>query len=50
MYLRSLPSALSILLVLILTRHELRHWPSIAGMSPQSHRGDAEDERIELSL
>ena len=26
--------------------HELRHWPSIAGISPQSHYGDAEDGRI----
>ena len=50
MYLRSLPSAFEHSVGLILTRHELRHWPSIAGMSPQSHRGDAEDERMELSL
>ena len=28
---------------------ELRHWPSIAGMSPQSHCGDEEDVRIALS-
>ena len=27
----------------------LRHWPSIAGMSPQSHCGDEEDGRIGLS-
>ena len=26
-----------------------RHWPSIAGMSPQSHCGDEEDGRIGLS-
>ena len=26
-----------------------RHWPSIAGMSTQSHRGDEEDGRIGLS-
>ena len=25
------------------TMHELRHWPSIAGMLPQSHCGDEED-------
>ena len=25
------------------------HWPSIAGMSPQSHCGDEEDGRIGLS-
>ena len=40
---------LSTLLVLTLTMRELRHWPSIAGMSPQSHCGDEEDGRIELS-
>ena len=28
---------------------ELRHWPSIAGMSPQSHCGAEEDGRIGLS-
>ena len=28
---------------------ELRHWPSIAGMSPQSHCGDEEDGCIGLS-
>ena len=32
-----------------LTMRELRHWPSIAGMSPQSHCGDEEDGCIELS-
>ena len=37
------------LLVLTLTMRELRHWPSIAGMSPQSHCGDEEDGRIGLS-
>ena len=31
---------LSTLLVLTLTMHELRHWPFIAGMSPQSHCGN----------
>ena len=35
-------------LVLTLTMRELRHWPSIAGMSPQSHCGDEEDGRIGL--
>ena len=25
--------------------YELRHWLSIAGMSPQSHCGDEDDER-----
>ena len=30
--------------------HELRHWRSIAGMLPQSHRGDEHDRRIGLSL
>ena len=35
--------------VLTLTMRELRHWPSIAGMSPQSHCGDEEDGCIELS-
>ena len=34
---------LSTLLVLTITMRELRHWPSIAGMSPQSHCGDEED-------
>ena len=29
--------------------YKLRHWPSIAGMSPQSHCGDEEDGRIGLS-
>ena len=33
------------MLVLTLTMRELRHWLSIAGMSPQSHCGD-EDGRI----
>ena len=28
---------------------ELRHWPSIAGMLPQSHCGDEEDGRIGFS-
>ena len=42
-------SLLCTLLVLTLTMHELRHWPSIAGMSPQSHCGDEEDGRIGLS-
>ena len=37
---------LSTLLVLTLTMRELRHWPSIAGMSPQSHCGDEEDGRM----
>ena len=36
------------LLVLTVTMHELRHWPSIADMSPQSHCGD-EDGRTGLS-
>ena len=31
-----------------LTMRELRHWPSIAGLSPQNHCGDEEDGRIEL--
>ena len=31
------------------TEFKLRHWPSIAGMSPQSHCGDEEDGRIGLS-
>ena len=35
--------------VLTLTMRELRHWPSIAGMSPQSHCGDEEDGCIKLS-
>ena len=39
---------LSTLLVLTLTMRELRQWPSIAGMSPQSHFGDEEDRRIGL--
>ena len=39
----------STLLVLTLTMRELRHWPSIAGMSPQSHCGDVEDGRIGFS-
>ena len=30
-------------------RQSIRHWPSIAGMSPQSHCGDEEDGRIGLS-
>ena len=30
------------------TMRELRHWPSIAGMSPQSHCCDEEDGRIGL--
>ena len=29
--------------------HVSVHWPSIAGMSPQSHFGDEEDGRIGLS-
>ena len=37
------------MLVLILTMRELRHWLSIAGMSPQGHCGDEEDGRIGLS-
>ena len=32
-----------ILLVLTVTMRELCHWPSIAGMSPQSNCGDEED-------
>ena len=36
------------LLVLTLTMHVLRQWPSIAGMLPQSHCGDEEDGRIGL--
>ena len=32
-----------------LTMRELRHWSSIAGLSPQNHCGDEEDGRIELS-
>ena len=39
---------LSILLVLTLIMRERRHWPFIAGMSPQSHSGDEEDGRIGL--
>ena len=41
---------LSTLLVLALTMRELRHWPSIAGISPQSHCGGEENGRIGLSL
>ena len=37
------------MLVLTLTMRELRHWPSIAGMSPQSHCGHEEDGRTGLS-
>ena len=37
------------LLVLTLTMRQLRHWPSIAGMLPQSHWDDVEDGRIGLS-
>ena len=37
---------LSTLLVLALTLREPRHWPSIVGMSAQSHCGDEEDGRI----
>ena len=40
---------LSILLVLTLALRGLRHWPSIAGMSPQNHCGDEEDGCIGLS-
>ena len=40
---------LSTLLVLTLTMHELRHWPSIAGMSPQNYCDDEEDGCIGLS-
>ena len=40
---------MSTLLVLTLTMRELRHRPSIAGMSPQSHSGHEEDDRIGLS-
>ena len=40
---------LSTLLVLTLTMPELRHWPSIAGTSQQSHCGDKRDGRIGLS-
>ena len=40
---------LSTLLVLALTMRELRHWPSIAGMSLQSHCGDEKDGNIGLS-
>ena len=43
-------SLLSTLLVLTLTMHEQRHWPSIADMLPQSHSGDEEDGWIGLSL
>ena len=28
--------------------HELQHWPSIAGIFPQSHCGDDEDGHIGL--
>ena len=38
------------LLVLTLTMRELRHWPSIVGMSLQSHCGDEEDGCIGLFL
>ena len=40
---------LSTLLVLTLTMRELSHWPSIAGMSLQSHCGNEEDGRTGLS-
>ena len=40
---------MSTLLVLTLTMRELRHCPSTAGMLPESHCGDDEDERIGLS-
>ena len=33
-----------------LTMRELGHWPSIAGMSPQSHSGDEEDGRVGLYI
>ena len=39
----------STLLVLTLSVRELRHWPSRAGVSPQSHCGDEVDGRIGLS-
>ena len=35
---------LTTLLVLTLTIHKLRHWPSTTGISPQSHCGDEYDE------
>ena len=41
---------LSTLLVQIITMRELRRWPSIGGMSPQSHCGDEEDGCIGLFL
>ena len=40
---------LSTLLVLTLIMHELGHWSSIAGLSPQSHYGDEEDWHTGLS-
>ena len=40
---------LSTLLVLTRTMRELCQWPSVAGMSPQSHCGDEEDGHIGLS-
>ena len=39
---------LNTLVILTLTMRELRHWPSISGMSPQSNCGDEEDRRIGL--
>ena len=39
---------LSTLLVPTLIMRELRHWPSIAGMSSQSHCGDEDDGRSGL--
>ena len=33
-----------------LTMRELGHWPSIAGMSLQSHCGDEEDGHFELYI
>ena len=40
---------LSTLLLLTLTMRELRYWPSIAGILPQSRCGDEDDECIGLS-
>ena len=40
---------LNTMLLVTLTMCEFRHWPSIAGMSPQNHYGDEEDGRTGLS-
>ena len=36
------------LYIICVKMRELRHWPSIAGMSPQSNCGDEEDGHIRL--